>query len=316
MEDLSEKRIPIAIVGLENAGKTTLATRLQTGKFIKTITPTKGLDVETVEIKGNLFQLFDLGGHISFREMFWQTYVKLSQGIIFVIDSSDTKRLKQVVEWFWKCLEWNPTAPILILANKSDLAHIKLDELMNKIKLDQLPQQNPQRSFRIFEVSMKVGTNLDEAIVWFSQKIIPILTQKKVKLIGIYLYLPTGIPIVSHRFTRDSTGDFDEDMVPGFLYALDQFASGVIGPSEGLNAISTEQGRILTVKREGVMCAIVTDKDSDPITSRIIAESFLTYVETAFSKKIILFRTEGKLQFPKNLIIDFLNQEFAQNLIF
>ncbi len=316
MEDLSEKRIPIAIVGLENAGKTTLATRLQTGKFIKTITPTKGLDVETVEIKGNLFQLFDLGGHISFREMFWKTYVTLSQGIIFVIDFSDTKRLKQVVEWFWKCLEWNPTAPILILANKSDLAHIKIDKLMNKIKLDQLPQQNPQRSFRIFEVSMKVGTNLDEAIGWFFQKIIPILTQKKVKLIGIYLYLPTGIPIVSHRFTRDSTGDFDEDMVPGFLYALDQFASGVIGPSEGLNAISTEQGRILTVKREGVMCAIVTDKESDPITSRIIAESFLTYVETAFSKKIILFRTEGKLQFPKNLIIDFLNQEFAQNLIF
>ena len=316
MEDLSEKRIPIAIVGLENAGKTTLATRLQTGKFIKTITPTKGLDVETVEIKGNLFQLFDLGGHISFREMFWKTYVTLSQGIIFVIDFSDTKRLKQVVEWFWKCLEWNPTAPILILANKSDLAHIKIDKLMNKIKLDQLPQQNPQRSFRIFEVSMKVGTNLDEAIGWFFQKIIPILTQKKVKLIGIYLYLPTGIPIASHRFTRDSTGDFDEELVPGFLYALDQFASGVIGPSEGLNSISTAQGRILTVKREGVMCAIVTDKESDPITSRIIAESFLTYVETAFSKKIILFRTEGKLQFPKNLIIDFLKQEFAQNLIF
>ncbi|MFX0210605.1 MAG: ADP-ribosylation factor-like protein, partial [Candidatus Hodarchaeota archaeon] len=157
MEDLSEKRIPIAIVGLENAGKTTLAKRLQTGKFIPTISPTQGLDIESVEIKGNLFQLFDLGGHISFREMFWKTYVQLSQGIIFVIDSNDTKRFDQVVEWFWKCLEWNRTAPILILANKSDLAHIELDELMHKIKLDQLPQKNSQRSFRIFEVSMKEG---------------------------------------------------------------------------------------------------------------------------------------------------------------
>jgi len=301
--DLSKKRIPIAIVGLENAGKTTLAKRLQFGKFIPTISPTQGLDIESVEIEENLFQLFDLGGHISFREMFWKTYVQLSQGIIFVIDASE-ERYDQVVEWFWKCLEWNHTAPILILANKSDLAHIELFDLMQKMKLDQLPNKNPQRSFRIFEVSMKEGTNFDEAIEWFSEKIIPITRQKKVKLFSIYLYLPTGIPIASHQF-KQVEEDFDRDMVPGFLYALDQFASGVIGPSEGLNSITTEHGRILTVKREGVMCAIVTDKESDPIISRIIAESFLTYVESSFAKSIETFRKEGKIRFPKNLIVDF-----------
>ncbi len=313
---VSEKRIPIAMVGLENAGKTTLAKRIQTGEYIRTITPTHGLDVETVEISGNLFQLFDLGGHKAFRELFWQTYVKLSHGIIFVIDSNDTKKLDQVVEWFWKCVEWNPTAPILILANKTDLAHTELDELISKIKLDKLPELNPQRSFRLFEVSTKLGTNIDEAIGWFSEKLIPLLEQKKVKLIGLYLYLPTGIPIASHRFTSKSVKDFDEDMVPGFLHALDQFASGVIGTSEGLNSITTEQGRILTVKRGGVMCAIVTDKESDSITARVIAESFLTYVEATFSQNISTFRKEGKLRFPKNLILDFLSQEFAQNIIF
>ena len=312
----SEKRIPIAIVGLENAGKTTLAKRIQTGEFIRTITPTHGLDVESVEISGNLFQLFDLGGQRAFRELFWQTYVKLSHGIIFVIDSSDTEKLNQVVEWFWKCVKWNPTAPILILANKSDLAHTELDELISKIKLDQLPELNPQRSFRLFEVSTKLGTNIDEAIGWFSEKLIPLLDTKKVRLIGLYLYLPTGIPIASHRFTSKSLDDFDEDMVPGFLHALDQFASGVIGASEGLNSITTEQGRILTVKREGVMAAIVTDKESDPITARVIAESFLTYVEATFSQNIDTFRKEGRLRFPKNLILEFLNQEFAQNIIF
>ena len=312
----SEKRIPIAIVGLENAGKTTLAKRIQTGEFISTITPTHGLDVETVEISGNLFQLFDLGGQRAFRELFWQTYVKLSHGIIFVLDSSDTKKLDQVVEWFWKCVEWNPTAPILILANKTDLAHTELDELISKIKLNKLPELNPQRSFRLFEVSTKLGTNIDEAIGWFSEKLIPLLDTKKVRLIGLYLYLPTGIPIASHRFTSKSLDDFDEDMVPGFLHALDQFASGVIGASEGLNSITTEQGRILTVKREGVMAAIVTDKESDPITARVIAESFLTYVEATFSQNIDTFRKEGRLRFPKNLILEFLNQEFAQNIIF
>lgn len=312
----SDKRIPIAIVGLEKAGKTTLAKRIQTGEFIKTITPTHGLDIESIEIKGNLFQLFDLGGQIAFRELFWQTYVQLSLGIIFVIDSSDTAILDQVVEWFWKCLEWNPTAPLLILANKSDLAHTELDELILKIKLDQLPKQNSQRSFRIFEVSTKTGANIDEAMAWFTEKLIPLLEKKKVRLLSLYLYLPTGIPIASHRFTTRSLDDFDEDMVPGFLHALDQFASGVIGASEGLNSISTEHGRIITVKREGVMCAIVTDKKSDPITSRVIAESFLNYVEATFSKDISVFRKEGRLHFPKNLILDFLEQEFSHNITF
>ncbi len=311
-----EKRIPIAIVGLENAGKTTLAKRIQTGKFIRTITPTTGLDIESVEIRGNLFQLFDLGGQLAFRELFWQTYVQLSHGIIFVIDSSDTEKLDHVVEWFWKCLKWNPTAPLLILANKSDLIHIELNELITKIKLDQIPKQSSQRSFRIFEVSTKTGSNIDEALGWFSEKLIPILEQKRVRLIGLYLYLPTGIPIASHRFTSKKIEDFDEDMVPGFLHALDQFASGVIGASEGLNSITTEQGRIMTVKREGVMCAIVTDKESDPITARVIAESFLTYVEATFSQDLSLFRRQGKLHFPKTLILDFLKQEFAQNIIF
>ncbi len=60
----SDKRIPIAIVGLEKAGKTTLAKRIQTGEFVRTITPTHGLDIESIEIKGNLFQLFDLGGKL------------------------------------------------------------------------------------------------------------------------------------------------------------------------------------------------------------------------------------------------------------
>ena len=313
---MSKKRIPIAIVGLENAGKTTLATRLQTGKYRPTITPTKGLDVETVEIKGNLFQLFDLGGQMTLREMFWQTYVKLSQGIIFVIDSSDTDKLDQVVEWFWKCLEWNSTAPLLILANKSDLVHLGHDELIEKIKLNRLVEQGTQRPFRVFEVSMKLGTNLDEAIVWFFERMVPALSQKRVKLLGLYLYLPTGIPIATHRFTSEASEEIDADMVPGFLYAVDQFASGVIGPSEGINTISTEQGYILTVKREGVMCAVVTDKDSDPGTCRVIAESFLTYVETSFSENISIFRQEGKLVFPKNLILDFLKQEFAENVVF
>ncbi|MFX0124762.1 MAG: ADP-ribosylation factor-like protein [Candidatus Hodarchaeota archaeon] len=310
----SERRIPIAIVGLENAGKTTLSVRIQTGKYHQTL-PTAGLDVEVVEIKGNLFQLFDLGGHQHFRQLFWKNYVQLSQGIIFVIDASDRDRLDEVVDWLWKCLEWNVTAPLLILANKSDLNHIGLENLIDQIKLAQLSIQNPNRSFRIFEVSMKHGTNLDEALSWFAQKTANNIGDSKIRLLGFYLYLPTGIPIASYLFTDGSSKDLDLDMIPGFLNAFDQFTSGMMGPTEGLQSLNTQNHSILMVKREGVMCAIITDKDSDPGVTRVIAESILTYVETAFAEKLSLFRKDGKIRFPKNFILDFLNREFTENVV-
>ncbi|MFX1283300.1 MAG: ADP-ribosylation factor family protein [Promethearchaeota archaeon] len=314
MQFLSERRVPIAIVGLENAGKTTLSVRLQTGKYHQTL-PTAGLDVEVVDVKGTLFQLFDLGGHQHFRELFWRNYVQLSQGIIFVIDSSDIDRLDEVVDWLWKCLEWNKNAPLLILANKSDLNHIEFKHLIRKIRLAQLPIQNPQRSFRIFEVSMKTGTNLEEALSWFSQKTSNTIEGRLIKLLGLYIYLPTGIPIASYLFTKEPSQNLDVDMIPGFLNAIDQFTSGFMGPSEGLQSLNTQNHSILMVKREGVLCALITAKDSDPGVTRVIAESILTYLETSFAEKLSLFRKDGKIRFPRNFILDYLEREFSKNII-
>ena len=93
MHTNSERRIPIAIVGLENAGKTTLSIRLQTGKYHQTL-PIAGLDVEVVQIEGDIFQLFDLSGHQHFRQLFWKNYVQLYQGIIFVIDANDNGKIR------------------------------------------------------------------------------------------------------------------------------------------------------------------------------------------------------------------------------
>lgn len=315
MQNNSERRIPIAIVGLENAGKTTLSIQLQTGEFRPTL-PTAGLDVEAVEMRGNIFQLFDLGGHQYFRQLFWKNYVQLSQGIIFVIDASDSHKLAEGADWLWKCLEWNLNVPLLILANKSDLNHIGLETIIDKIRLVQLPIQNPNRSFRIFEVSIKLGTNLNEALSWFAQKTANNIGDSQIRVLGFYLYLPTGIPIVSYLFSDGSSKNLDLDMIPGFLNAFDQFTSGMMGLNEGLQSINTLNHSILMVKREGVLCAMITDKDSDPSATRVIAESILTYIETVFAEKLSLFRKDGKIRFPKNFILDFLNREFSKNIVF
>jgi len=90
--------------------------------------------------------------------------------------------------------------------------------------LNQIPTLNPSRSFQIFEVSCKTGFNIDRAIKWLSQKIAYQVPHQKINLAAIYLYLPSGIPIVSQIFS--GTQNIDKDMIPPYLNAIDSFLSG------------------------------------------------------------------------------------------
>jgi small GTP-binding protein len=314
MQKYPKKRIPIVIVGLEFAGKTSLVLRLQTGEFRGTL-PTSGLDTEILDIQGTLFQLFDLGGHQRFRQMFWKEYVKLSQGIVFMIDANDLGKLDDAVEWLWKCLEWNSKAPLMILANKADLNHIELPKLIDKVNLQKLPQQSPTRSFQIFEISVKTGKNLDRALNWFSQKIALSMSTKYIKLEGIYLFLRTGVPIVSHLFMNKTEEPMNNDIIPGFLNAIDEFASGMMGSEEGLNSLTTENYSIVMVKRETLLCAIITDKESDLSVARMVAESVVNHLEKTFPSQLIKYRANGRYLFPRNFLVDYLQQEFNENVV-
>ncbi|XP_064988988.1 ADP-ribosylation factor 1-like isoform X1 [Musa acuminata AAA Group] len=65
----------ILVLGLDNAGKTTILYRLQMGEVVSTI-PTIGFNVETVQYNNVKFQVWDLGGQTSIR------YFSISQSII------------------------------------------------------------------------------------------------------------------------------------------------------------------------------------------------------------------------------------------
>ena len=65
-----EKEARILVLGLDNAGKTTILYRLQVGEVVSTI-PTIGFNVETVQYKNIKFQVWDLGGQTSIRP-YWR----------------------------------------------------------------------------------------------------------------------------------------------------------------------------------------------------------------------------------------------------
>ena len=63
--------------------------------------------------------MWDIGGHKAIRP-YWQNYYENTDGIIFVVDSSDDERLKEVKdEMTTICAEQSlAKVPMLVYANK------------------------------------------------------------------------------------------------------------------------------------------------------------------------------------------------------
>lgn len=80
-------------MGLDAAGKTTILYKLKLGEIVTTI-PTIGFNVESVEYKNISFTVWDVGGQDKIRKL-WRHYYQNTQGLIYVVDSSDTKRLPE-----------------------------------------------------------------------------------------------------------------------------------------------------------------------------------------------------------------------------
>lgn len=79
------------MMGLDQAGKTSLLYRWKLGEYVVTI-PTTGFNVETIETDGQSLTVWDVGGGAEIRPL-WRHYYQNTEAVIFVIDSTDTMRL-------------------------------------------------------------------------------------------------------------------------------------------------------------------------------------------------------------------------------
>ena len=87
----SNKEVRLLILGLDNAGKTTLLYQMQCGE-VKVTVPTLGFNVESVNYENLTFQMWDLGGQSEIRP-YWKCYYPKTNAVVFVIDSSDKERI-------------------------------------------------------------------------------------------------------------------------------------------------------------------------------------------------------------------------------
>ena len=167
-----DKECRILVLGIDNAGKTSLLHRLQWGE-VRHTTPTIGLNIENVSYGKLHLSVWDLGGQDTLRA-YWRLYFSGATAVVFVIDSCDVERMGVVKQELHGVLneEELADAPLLVLANKQDLPNsISEGQISAELELPALKG----RPWAIFRTSVLKNEGVDDAMQWLSE----ILLQKK-----------------------------------------------------------------------------------------------------------------------------------------
>ena len=90
-----ELEYSIILLGLDNAGKTTLLSQIKSLYTVDEVSdtagntvPTVGQNVATINLPNMYLKIWDVGGQLILRRL-WQSYYKSAHAIVFVVDSTD-----------------------------------------------------------------------------------------------------------------------------------------------------------------------------------------------------------------------------------
>merc|ERR1712060_916605 len=105
-----------------NAGKTTIL-RALSGEDHENVMPTQGFNVKSIQHENMKLNVWDIGGQQTIRT-YWSNYFENCDALVYVVDSSDTRRLgESSLELVELMKEKNGllNLPILVFANKQDI---------------------------------------------------------------------------------------------------------------------------------------------------------------------------------------------------
>ena len=156
------------ILGLDNAGKTTILRKLS-DEDITTTTPTQGFNIKYVLHSGFKLKVWDIGGQKTIRP-YWRNYYENTEALIYVVDAADRKRIDEAGFELDEILseEKLATVPLLVFANKSDLLQAKsADEIAEALSLFNIKD----RPWQIQACSAKTGNGLEPGLKWVVKQV-------------------------------------------------------------------------------------------------------------------------------------------------
>uniref|UniRef100_A0A672YJ08 ADP-ribosylation factor-like 13A n=1 Tax=Sphaeramia orbicularis TaxID=375764 RepID=A0A672YJ08_9TELE len=138
------RKVTVLVVGLDKAGKTSSIRGMLRVPYAVEAGPTHGCVRNELRVENYLVTLMDVGGSVESRGI-WRELCGEAHGIIFVVDSCDRQRIKEVKEVLADLLKQPRVAgkPILVLANKQDKMNALLgSELIEILSLERLVNQS------------------------------------------------------------------------------------------------------------------------------------------------------------------------------
>ncbi|XP_012382133.1 ADP-ribosylation factor-like protein 14 [Dasypus novemcinctus] len=157
------KEAQILLLGLDSAGKSTLLYKLKLDKDTTT-TPTIGFNVEMIELeKSLLLTVWDVGGQEKMRTV-WGCYCENTDGLLYVVDSTDKQRLEKSRRAFEHILknEHIKNIPVVLLANKQDKpGALTAEDITRLFKLNKLCSD---RNWYVQPCSAITGKGLTEGL--------------------------------------------------------------------------------------------------------------------------------------------------------
>ena len=172
-----QEQMRMIIIGLDNAGKTTLLYMLQSDRFTQTDSTMHPHQAE-VTIGNIRFNSYDLGGHSAARKT-WTEYCGSLDGIIFMIDAADTTRLSESKAELDKLLDMPELAncPFVLFGNKVDKqGALSEEELRDVLDLPfhktygkSADQKNPgAKPIELFMCSVIKRAGYQDGFTWLS----------------------------------------------------------------------------------------------------------------------------------------------------
>lgn len=160
----------LVVLGLDNAGKTTMLHRLKTGGDVRSFPPTdrphQTDEFETTQ--GIKFKAWDMGGHEAVRHL-WEDYVCESSAVLFLIDAVDSKRFEEAGFELDALIGEKivQDLPVAILLNKCDLDEAcSTAEVCEKIHYKDLQRMQGDDKIAMFRMSVLKGEGYQDAFRW------------------------------------------------------------------------------------------------------------------------------------------------------
>lgn len=167
-----EREVRLLVLGLDNAGKTTLLRRFM-GESVDDVEPTLGFSIKTLRHRGYTLNVWDVGGQRTIRA-YWRNYYEKTDGLLWVVDSSDRERLGDCRAALEDLLtqERLAGASLVILANKQDLeGALTLDKIRGVLRLNEDNPKFRKRHWSVFACSAMTGEGLVEGMDWIVEDI-------------------------------------------------------------------------------------------------------------------------------------------------